>query len=723
METTSTKDALLTSLEEILKAEDSELLAQKEEVERLVKEFNQLKEEQTEAAEIDDRFAELLGNYAERIEKPAVEEQEQTEEAPAQEDQEVEAEPISAEAPGAKEEAPVEQESEEKAEEEKAPEPQAEPEEKAEPEVKEEPKKELKTKAELLAALEEISKAEDADLAGKKDELAQIKNKFNQLTQIQMNAEKAEFLKKLEEGEIENPTEVYEYQKTDEDHRFAERLNIFTDRVQKIQEEEKEKREAVKKEKQNLLEELQKLIEEEDRIGQAFKRFEEIRTRWKELNEQSTEHDRDMQRSYGQLLDQFFYNIKIYKDLRDLDLQKNQEAKEEVIARIEKLGEEQSIHKVENTLRMLQDDWNETGPTYDHAWEEIKNKYWSLVRAVYDRIKKHYDDVRAQHEENRLAKEELINKVKEVNSREKNSVKSWSKTTDKVKETQAAWKKIGYIGKEQNEKLWEEFRAQCDEFFGQKSKYFESLKEGQDKNRVKKQELVDKAVLLQDSKDWKQTAEQLKKLQNRWKQIPPARQKDERQLWSDFRAACDHFFNSRKQYFSSLDDRKAGGKKACEDLIKKANDWKASGDVNADLDQISQLIVDWYAIEFKPKDKAKDLNKEFQTVMDKHLNAIDADESQKGILRYKAKIQGLSASDRAEMLLKRELDRLNDDIRTKDDEVVQYQNNLEFFGNSKGVESLRAEVEQKIERIKNQSAKQKEYKKVVREQLQALRDS
>lgn len=579
---------------------------------------------------------------------------------------------------------------------------------------------EPQTREAIVERLDQLAHEEAERLLNLRNEIEKLENSFQALVEQQQAEERKAFRKELEEGKIDNPTAVYEYQRDELDHRFTELLNLIGDKVEKLREEQKAKRQAIRQEKQDILGELKKLIEEEDRIGKAFQRFEEIRARWRELGEASSGDHGELQREYGQLLDQFFYNIQIYKDLRDLDLQKNQEQKEDVIRRISNLKDEQSVHQVELLIRALQDEWNEIGPTFQHAWENLKDRYWAEVKAVYDRIKVHYAEVRKQHEENKRTKELLIEKIKEENSKEFKTAKAWNKATETVIATQGAWKHVGYIKKDQNEKLWEEFRSECDTFFDNKSSFYEKLKKEQDKHKDRKSKLVEQAKALKDSKDWRQTAEQLKKMQRQWKEIPPARQKDERQLWQDFRSACDHFFDARKAYFDSLEDRMEEGKKISEDLLKKAQDWKAGKDAKASMEELSGMIRDWYAVEFKPKETIKKLNQDFQSTVDKHLASLDVDEIEKAMLRYKSKIEGLSTSDRASNLLKRELEKIKNDISTKKDELIQYETNLDFFGESKGVEALRKEVEHKMDQIRHQLERLKEYKQVVDAKLREL---
>lgn len=97
----------------------------------------------------------------------------------------------------------------------------------------------------------------------------------------------------------------------------------------------------------------------------------------------------------------------------------------------------------------------------------------------------------------------------------------WENKTQEIIALQAKWKTIGYAPQKMNVKIFERFRAACDEFFKRKAEFFKSIKESMAGNLEKKKALCEKAEALKESTDWKATADILSKLQKEWKTIGP----------------------------------------------------------------------------------------------------------------------------------------------------------------------------------------------------------
>lgn len=53
----------------------------------------------------------------------------------------------------------------------------------------------------------------------------------------------------------------------------------------------------------------------------------------------------------------------------------------------------------------------------------------------------------------------------------------WDKKTKEIIAIQAEWKTIGFAPQKMNVKIFERFRAACDEFFGKKAEYFKNMKQ------------------------------------------------------------------------------------------------------------------------------------------------------------------------------------------------------------------------------------------------------
>ena len=404
----------------------------------------------------------------------------------------------------------------------------------------------MATKAELLAWLEELVAQEDVEAASESVEVT--KEAYEALVaaaqQERAEAPAATTASEASAPGSDEPLPIESGPLQDEeDKRFKQLLDTFNQRVNDL------RRKKAKEEADNLaakkavMEELKSLISGEENIGNAFNRFNELQEKWKQIGPVPQQAYRDLQSDFSHLRDEFFYHIRIYKELRDHDLRKNTALKQALISDMTALGTKENVRDLETVVREYQEKWHQIGPVVKEEWEAIRDGFWNATRVVYDRINEHYRARRAEHEANLAAKQALIEKVTTLtSSMQANGAKEWKLLTDQVLELQNAWKSIGFATKKDNERIWKEFRNACNVFFDAKNDYFAKLKDQYKGARDKKLALVEQAVALKDSTEWRQTADKLKAMQQQWKEAGSAGPKDENKLWTKFREACDAFF-------------------------------------------------------------------------------------------------------------------------------------------------------------------------------------
>ena len=409
----------------------------------------------------------------------------------------------------------------------------------------------MATKTELIARLEELLQQGDPEQAA--EAVDAVKEAYEALVAAQHEAAQADSDEEgpgdgeEASGPPESPAVPIESAtpQDEEDKRFKQLLDSFNQKVNDLH------RKRAKEEADNLaakhamMAELRSLILEEENIGNAFQRFNELRETWKTIGPIPHQSYRELQHDYSHLLDEFFYHIRIYKELRDHDLRKNTALKQALISDMEALGAKDSIKELESMVKDYQEKWHQVGPVVKEEWEALRDGFWNATRTVYEKIHEHYRARRAEHEANLEAKQVLVDKLKEtLSDLEKATAKEWRELTDKVLELQGAWKNIGFATKKENERIWKEFREECNGFFEKKRAYFEELKDQYKEAREQKEALLAEAVALKDSTEWRQTADKLKALQAKWKEVGSAGPRDEHKLWNKFREACDAFFKS-----------------------------------------------------------------------------------------------------------------------------------------------------------------------------------
>lgn len=568
----------------------------------------------------------------------------------------------------------------------------------------------MSTKAELLARLQELVSQEDVEAAAEAVEVT--KEAYEALVAAQRQhagaeaqAGEAALVEGAATEEVPQAIESAPLQDED-DKRFKQLLDGYNQRVNEIhrrkQKEEAENLAA----KQAVMEELKALIASEENISAAFNRFKELQERWKAIGPVPTQAYRDLQRDYSHLLDEFFYHIRIYKELRDHDLRKNTGLKQALIGDVQVLAAmeastSQAVKEMEAKIRKYQEEWQQIGPVVKEEWEAIRDGFWNATRQVYDKINEYYRARRAEHEMNLAAKLDLVEKVRAiVNDIKAQSAKEWKELTDQVLELQNAWKSIGFATKKDNERVWKEFRDQCNAFFNAKRNWFAQLRDQSKAARERKQALLAEALALKDSTEWRRTADRLKALQQQWKEAGRAGLHDENKLWNKFREACDAFFHNRKAAFEKQDAEQAVNVQAKEALIAEIEAFQHSGDRAKDIEALKAFSQRWMNSGRVSPKLFDALSEKYRAALDKHYNQLKMEADERQRMRFQHHLEELKSGPDGKFNIERESRFIKRKIEELEGEMRQMERNMGMFSfKSASGEEMKKEMQKKIDKL------------------------
>ena len=542
----------------------------------------------------------------------------------------------------------------------------------------------------LLDTLKTLSQQEDVLSVTR--EVSELRSRFEDVVLEEDRQFQIKQLEAQEKGEtVEEQSEDLIRQE------FYNLYGEFREKRNTAQRERKETEEANLRRKRSLIDRLKVVIEKEENIGAALTAYKEIHEQWKEVGDIPRDKRQDMQSEYSRLLETFFYHIKIYRELREHDLHRNQQLKLDVIKRIQALAAVENIKDVEQSIKALQNEWDETGPIGNEEWENIKNLYWDAVRAAYTRIQGFYDEKRTEIAENLAKKKSIAQRAAELVEQVKAEVpKDWKEVTDVLIGLQNEWKTIGFGPRKENEEIWKEFRASCDAFFETKKSFFDTIRSQFDGVAEKKQALIQKLEAIKTSTEWKATSEKIVALQKEWKTLGNAGHKFEQKLWKEFRAACDHFFNAKQAHFSEQDQALAGNLTAKNELIEKIKTTVLPEDKKEALALLRDFAAAFNAIGFVPMKEKDNVFQAYREALNGHYEKLKLEGAEQDRMMFQAKMDTMKASPNADKALAREKSDLNEKMNQLKSDILQYENNLGFFAKSKGADALRKEVENKI---------------------------
>ncbi len=467
------------------------------------------------------------------------------------------------------------------------------------------------------------------------------------------------------------------------------------------------------KEKENIIAGIATITNNEENVSKAFTMFKELQDRWKAVGRIPGDKHQEIITAYHAALDNFYYHIRIYKDLKDFDLRKNLENKKEILEKVKLLADKDNTKELEEAIKALQAEWFEMGPVPQDSYEALKTEFTEACDTVYAKIKIHYNKLKEQLTENLQKKQSILDRAKNITQSFPNEHKLWQKSTEKVIALQEEWKTIGFGPKKENEEVWQEFRTQCDLFFTEKKKHYDVLNKDFEINRARKEELCEKAEGLQNNTNWKDTAEKMVKLQQKWKEVGSAGQKHEQKLWTRFRGACNGFFDAKKLHFSGQDEKLQDNLKVKEEILTRIKDTKLGEDKDANLNTIRNLTKEWNGAGHVPRKDMDRINNEYQSLIDKLFESSNIDKDELEYSKFISRVQSYLVQEDYDYLIKKEKRFLDDKIKELEHQVIQYENNLGFFANSKGADKMLKDVMVNLNKAKTGIKRIEEQKKIM----------
>ena len=557
----------------------------------------------------------------------------------------------------------------------------------------EEPVKEKKSYATKSEVIDRIKELAHGDENPTKEEVDYLKTMFYKLHFAQREAEQKAYL------DAGGDPEKYVVAPDVEEETFkAEMVLVKEKRTKLFQQQEEEKQENLKK-KLDIIEKIKAMVTSPEEANRNYQEFKQLQQEWKEIKQVPAEKANELWRNYQLYVEQFYDLLKLNSEAREYDFKKNLEIKTRLCEAAEKLDEEEDVISAFHQLQKLHQEFRETGPVSKELREEIWSRFKAASTVINKKHQQHFENIRSKEEDNLARKTELCEKVEAIAKEENKGAGDWEKRTKQIIDIQAEWKTIGFAPQKMNVKIFERFRAACDDFFSKKAEYFKSLKERFAENAAKKQKLVEQAQALQDSTDWKSTSDKLIALQKEWKTIGMVPKKLGDQLWNDFLTACNKFFEARNA-------ANAGTRSAeRENLEKKrgiiAQLKEAAEEAGEGLQEKVQQLVEEYQqighVPFKEKDK---LYAEYHAVLDKLYKDLNISIARRRLDNFKSNIKqmagkGSDALDNERARLMRRYEGLKQEIQT-------YENNLGFLNaSSKKGNSLIDEMNRKVQKLKD----------------------
>jgi hypothetical protein len=551
-------------------------------------------------------------------------------------------------------------------------------------------RKNYATKQEVLQRMKEIAQGSDTPA---KAEVDLLKTVFYKLHFAEREAAQREYL------EAGGDPDKYQVMPDEDEEAFKQEMSIIKEKRQKaFLEQEQEKQENLEK-KLAIIEKIKAMATSPEEAGKSYSDFKALQQEWKEIKTVPADKANELWRNYQLYVEQFYDLLKLNIEAREYDFKKNLEIKTRLCEAAEKLADEPDVISAFHQLQELHQQYREAGPVAKDLREKVWARFKEASTVINKRHQQHFEQLRAKEEENLQRKTELCEKVEAIAAEEKKGSADWEKQTKQIIELQQEWKTIGFAPQKMNVKIFERFRAACDDFFSRKGEFFKDLKAKFAENAEKKRALVEQAQALKDSTEWKKTSDKLIALQKEWKTIGMVPKKLGDQLWNDFLGACNHFFEARNAANAGTRNEEKDNLEKKRSIIAKLKE--LAEEKTEDIQEKVHELVEEYNktghVPFKEKDK---LYKEYHEITDKLYKEFHISAARRRLDSFKSNLKsmaerGATALDSERSRLMRRYEQLRQEINT-------YENNLGFLNaSSKKGNSLIDEMNRKVEKLKD----------------------
>jgi chromosome segregation ATPase len=546
------------------------------------------------------------------------------------------------------------------------------------------------SKAEVIARLKDIA---SSDSLPDKAEVEHLKAAYYKLRVDENEAQQKEYL-----AAGGDPAK-YQIVPNEDDDIYKAELGLIKEKRAKFMEQMENKRRENLQKKLEIIEKIKQMATSPDEANKSYKAFKELQEQWKNIGSVPVENSTELWQNYHHYVEQFYDLLKLNSEARNYDFKKNLEAKTRLCEAAEALTDATDVVKAFHQLQELHQEYRELGPVEKDLREQIWNRFKAASTTINRRHQEYFEGLRSKEKDNLDKKTALCEKIEAVVKEENKTAADWDKHTQAILDLQEEWKKIGFAPQKMNVKIFERFRAACDEFFSAKAEYFKAFKDQLEANAAKKRELIEKAKSMMDSTDWKSTSNKFIALQKEWKNIGSVPRKVSDEMWNEFLTACNHFFDARNAAKDSTHNVERENLKAKREILAELKKLAEEGvsDVREKVVDLVEKYNKTGHVPFREKDK---LYKEFHDTLDKIYGDLHISIAKNQMDKFRNNINNMAK--RGETALDNERARLMRSYEQLRQEINTYENNLGFLNaSSKKGSSLLDEMNRKVKKLKD----------------------
>lgn len=427
----------------------------------------------------------------------------------------------------------------------------------------------------------------------------------------------------------------------------------------------------------SIIEELRSLIDTDQQLSNTYTHFKNLQKKWKETGPVPRSETNNLWKTYHFQVGRFYDYLHLNREFRELDHKFNLEEKLKIIEHAEKLANSSDVVKAFRDLQVLHKRWkDELGPVSKEQSDEIWDRFSQATKIIHDKRQFFLNNQDALNLENLEKKRLIIAQMQEIVEKlvqHVGDIQRQSKTIDGLKE---AFFELGRVPKGESSKLWGDFKTLLSAFSKKRNTFYKKLKKEHNLNLSKRIELIEQAETLKESTDWKSTTQKFITLQKKWKTIGATSRKHNETTWKRFRDACNVFFerlDNSKNKESAVQIHHFEEKRK---ILAAIEVFEPDDNIDDNISYIKEWVKQWKQIGFVPTSKRR-IEEQFKKAVLKAFTSIGLDKKSIEETMYAMQLESMEGNKDE---IYKELQKIQRKIDEANQNILQLETNLQFFG-------------------------------------------
>lgn len=486
---------------------------------------------------------------------------------------------------------------------------------------------------------------------------------------------------------------------------FREQLAEFNKKRGELQRKQEEEREGNARQKRDLLARLKQIIDADD--VKRVQEVREIQEEWRRIGQVPKKEMESMFREFRSLLDNFYQRREMHFELLEYDRKINLQEKDRLIEEAKKLIPTEEEENNADIWRQkmdlfndIQQQWRSIGHVPREDMERVRDEFRVAIDAFFEKRDTFKVVFEEEKNENARKKEQMLEEMQFFVNFQGNKPQEWNEATQKLKDTQEEWRKMGAANLPLENELWQRYRDISSAFYANKSSFFKQLDRLRNDNLTKKVEICEKAEALNTSSDWEKAAKVLKQLQKEWKEVGPVPEKHSNKLWARFKAACDGFFEQRRIHYHALHEGENYNLSRKRELIDEVKAMITDEEKDPDLaiERVKEIQAEWREVGKVPFKEKEKIWEEFKAEVDNFFHALSGRREKMRDMRLKASIDTIKDPNQRSKHIKAKIARMRKHLQAVQSKVDQYSTNIQYISKGKSGDTLRNQIQQELDK-------------------------